>query len=118
MVTLSGQMVVVGGLMPDDRGRLTPEDHTKLREWWGQYWRGSVACPVCKTTEWVVGEHVVSVNRLASDAGVDGSPSYQMVLVGCKTCSHTMFFNAVQIGLTPHYDPATDLAMLPAPKVG
>jgi hypothetical protein len=96
--------------MPDQHGRLTAEDHQKIRDWWVGRWSVPVICPVCKTGNWGIGEHVVVLHRNGVDSYVPGTPSYQMILVYCKACSHTMFFNAVTMGILPPYNPAADPA--------
>jgi hypothetical protein len=88
--------------MPDETGALTPPDNEKIQNWWNQHWKGPVTCPVCKTTEWTVAPHVVNIQRHAIDATVANTVSYPHILVTCKSCAHSMFFNAVQIGISPH----------------
>jgi hypothetical protein len=89
--------------MPDSSGRLTPEDNQKIQAWWGQHWKSPVICPVCKTDSWALGAHVVNVPRHGTDAFM--AEAYPQLLVGCRTCGHTMFFNAVSIGVAPAYIP-------------
>jgi hypothetical protein len=88
-------------VMPDETGALTPPDNEKIQNWWNQHWKGPVICPVCKTTEWTVTPHVVNIQRHAIDATVANTVSYPHIIVTCKTCAHSMFFNAVQIGISP-----------------
>jgi hypothetical protein len=112
-------LVSRGGAMPDQSGRLTPEDHQKIQNWWIGRWKIPVVCPVCKTSEWMVGEYVVTLSRAASDAFVSGTPVYQMIQVGCIFCSHTMLFNAVSMGVMTAYDATRQSAQaLTAPKTG
>jgi hypothetical protein len=89
--------------MPDSSGRLTPEDNAKIQAWWSKHWKAPVICPVCKTTDWTVADYVVNVIRHSSEA-LSG-PTYPHIIVGCKTCAHAMFFNAVSIGLSPAWAP-------------
>jgi Zn ribbon nucleic-acid-binding protein len=110
-----------GRAMPDQRGRLTPGDHEKIRDWWltRERWKAPVVCPVCQTTEWRVLDYALVLNRYGEYADVSGTPSYPVVAVGCVTCAHTMLFNAVMIGITGAYDPKNDptvLAALPKPS--
>ena len=94
-----------GETMPDSSGRLTQEDVQKLQAWWNKTWKEPVICPVCKTSTWSTAAHVVQMYRLATDAGVTGSASYQFIAVSCTTCSHTMLFNSVSMGITPPFKP-------------
>ena len=67
--------------------------------WWGQHWKDPVICPVCKTTDWSLASHLVNVQRFATDANASNTPTYPHIIVTCKFCAHSMFFNAVQIGI-------------------
>jgi RNase P subunit RPR2 len=87
-------------IMPDSTGALTPSDNDKIQNWWNQHWKAPVTCPVCKTTEWTVAPHVVNIQRHAIDAAVANTVSYPHIVVTCKSCAHSMFFNAVQIGIS------------------
>ena len=100
--------------MPDDRGKLNPEDHAKINAWWQGRWRGPIACPICQTSEWKVQDYVVNYSRHARDAYTDGTPSFPMILVTCQTCTNTLSFSAVSMGVTPEYQEAADpLALAP-----
>lgn len=88
-----------GETMPDAAGRLSPEDNAKIQNWWALHWKAPVVCPVCKTSEWLLADHVVNLLRHAGDAQF--GLSYPHIIVGCKSCSHAMFFNAVAIGVAP-----------------
>ncbi len=89
--------------MPDETGRLTPEDNAKISAWWSRHWKEPVICPVCKTAEWALGAHVVTVPRHGQNWFAPYTETYPHIIVGCKTCAHAMFFNAVQIGISPAY---------------
>jgi hypothetical protein len=105
--------------MPDARGKLLAADYEKITAWWGLHWKDPVVCPVCRNTVWVTAPHIVSTYRSAGD-GLFGSPSYPHILVMCTTCSHTMFFNAVKIGLVESYQEHSEqeISPLPLPSVG
>jgi hypothetical protein len=94
-----------GSAMPDSTGRLTQADNDTIKRWWDTHWKAPVTCPVCKTSAWMQGSHVVNIQRNAVDAGTPGAESYPHIIVGCQNCGHAMFFNAVQIGVTPAYTP-------------
>ena len=113
----------MGGTMPDQRGRLTPEDFEKIRQWWltNERWKASVVCPACQTTSWTVLDFVLQLMRHGEDAIVTGTPAYPMIGVICNHCSHTMLFNAVTMGVVGEYDPKVDstaLPSLPPPRGG
>jgi len=85
--------------MPDEHGLLSKADNDSIQRWWGQHWKDPVICPVCKTTDWSLASHLVNVQRFATDANASNTPTYPHIIVTCKFCAHSMFFNAVQIGI-------------------
>jgi hypothetical protein len=88
-----------GITMPDEHGLLSKADNDSIQRWWGQHWKDPVICPVCKTTDWSLTSHLVNVQRFATDANASNAPTYPHIIVTCKFCAHSMFFNAVQIGI-------------------
>jgi hypothetical protein len=97
--------------MPDSSGRLSQADNDTIKRWWDQHWKEPVICPVCKTSDWSLGPHIVNVQRHAADAGVANTPTYPHILVSCKTCAHTMFFNAVTIGVAAAEAPPVEAVL-------
>lgn len=92
--------------MPDLSGQLTTDDIAKIHQWWIGRWKDPVVCPVCKSQEWGMASHVVTLHRNANDAFIPTTQNYPHLLVGCKTCAHTMLFNAVQMGISlPYIEP-------------
>jgi hypothetical protein len=91
--------------MPDATGRLTQADNETIKRWWDLHWKAPVTCPVCKTEEWTLGSHVLNFQRHAADATAPGSQTYPHIAVACKTCAHTMFFNAVNVGVAAAWAP-------------
>ncbi len=94
--------------MPNKFGLLTDEDRAAVTRWWDAKWKGPVVCPVCQTTEWGLAPHVVSLLPAGVSPAMAGAPAYHMIMVGCKNCSHGMFFSAVTIGVMAAYDPVLD----------
>jgi hypothetical protein len=93
--------------MPDEHGALSEADLAIIRKWWDQHWREPVVCPVCKTSEWRMANHVLKVHRHGFDAFKDGTTIYPYIVVMCATCAHTMFFNSAKIGLPPPSAPTS-----------
>jgi hypothetical protein len=96
--------------MPDIKGTLSSADNEIIQRWWTQHWKEPVVCPVCKTTEWTTAPHVVNFLRHAVDAAVNNTVSYPHIVVTCQSCAHSMFFNAVQIGVSPARQPESALS--------
>jgi hypothetical protein len=87
--------------MPDEHGRLDEADNDLIQRWWNQHSNDQVICPVCKTTSWKTAAHLVNIQSYAPDANSRNTPTYPHIIVTCKLCAHSMFFNAVQIGIAP-----------------
>jgi len=85
--------------MPDEHGRLAEAEYDLIERWWGQHSKDQVICPVCKTTDWKIAEHLVNIQTHAADANVGNTTPYPHIIVTCKFCAHSMFFNAAQIGI-------------------
>jgi hypothetical protein len=86
--------------MPDEHGQLTEADNDLIQRWWGQHCKDDpVICPVCKTTDWKSAGHLVNIPRHAPDANASNPPTYAHIIVMCKFCAHSMFFNAARIGI-------------------
>lgn len=94
--------------MPDEQGRLTEADNDLIERWWSQHSKDPVICPVCKTADWKIAGHLVNIQTHAADANAGKMPIYPHIIVTCKFCAHSMFFNAVQIGIAATYGPAAE----------
>ena len=97
--------------MPDENGLLSKEDNDSIQRWWDLRWQDPVICPVCKKTDWLLTSHLVNVQRFATDADASNAPICPHIIITCKFCAHSMFFNAVQIGVAapPARQRASDL---------
>ena len=85
--------------MPDENGLLSKADNDSIQRWWDLRWQDPVICPVCKKTDWSLTSHLVNVQRFATDADASNAPICPHIIITCKFCAHSMFFNAVQIGV-------------------
>jgi hypothetical protein len=84
--------------MPDKHGLLGKADNDSIQRWWDRHWKDPVICPVCKTTDWSLSSHLVNI-QFATDANASNTPTYPHIIITCKFCAHSIFFNAVQIGI-------------------
>jgi hypothetical protein len=89
--------------VPDSGGRLTAEEKQKAADWVNRHWTaGSDACPICGSTEWFIGDHLVQPITLGPNNGLLlGGIGYPQVMVISALCGYTMFINAVIMGLAP-----------------
>jgi hypothetical protein len=53
----------------------------------------------CKTTDWSLGSHLLNIQRFATNANASNTPTYPHIIITCKFCAHSIFFNAVQISI-------------------
>jgi hypothetical protein len=93
--------------MPDEKGKLTDEELTKIRTWLTSFGLPVPTCPFCGSNVWSIGPYLVQPLTLGAGnalqlGGYIGYP--QIALVSAK-CGHTLFINAVVAGLLP---PAPD----------
>ena len=87
--------------MPDEFGILTEEEKTKINQWLKDKWREPMICPISKDNNWMIGNGaVVPINMTKNGPKLGGNVFPQIMLI-CKTCGHTLFFNAVMIGIFP-----------------
>lgn len=96
-----------GGEMPDSAGKLSQDDFQKIKAWWDQHWKGDVVCPVCKTKHWTTSAHVVQTPRWSTPEAAGAPPVYPYIAISCNTCSHTLLFSAVRMGITPPFKGGT-----------
>lgn len=85
--------------MPEPDGKLTVEDYEQIKAWFATRWTKAVTCPVCQSTDWMYGSHIVKMVRHADDSYAPGTTVFPYVPVHCKNCSHLMLFGAVIMGL-------------------
>jgi len=82
--------------MADAQGKLTEEEKRKIIAWLEGHEK-SEACPVCATTKWVVGDHLLSGRTFTQGNLLIGGPSYPQFIVYCANCFYTRHFMAVPV---------------------
>ena len=91
--------------MPDDAGKLTDAEKQLVSDWIGKNASPDLKCPLCGDSGWIIGGHLVQPITLGGKMGLMlGGVGYPQVMLISQKCGHTLFFNAVVIGLvkTPH----------------
>jgi hypothetical protein len=85
----------------------TPMADTPDWEKWRQFletkWKGTVTCPVCKTSGWKTFTKLVY-----SPLYNDTAKNLPFVMVYCKNCAYSLFFPAVLSGVLPSDPPDQD----------
>jgi len=57
-------------------------------------------CPVCRHNEWAVYDTVFEIREFVG-GGINVGTVIPCIVVTCKHCSNTLFFNAIKLGLVP-----------------
>jgi len=88
------------GSMPDQTGKLTREEKTRISEVINTRWAGrSDTCPICGATQWFIADHLVSPVTLGAHHGLQLSgPLYPLVQL-VSPCGYIRFLNAVILGV-------------------
>src|SRR5579863_7299321 len=86
--------------MPEITGELSDAEMDRAIAWVAEHWKGrNQDCPISGPTDWILAPHYVQyVTGVLTRAG---NISYPMIMLACKDCGYTIFFNATTIGLLP-----------------
>lgn len=97
---------------PGEYSKLTSAQKDAVHQWLEKNWTQTKACPISGHSNWLVADHLVSppvvsppTNSLSAAAMVPPMGSlfteYPQVMVVCRGCGYTIYFNAVAIGIIP-----------------
>ena len=78
---------------------LSLEEQQKILDWLDKKWLGTKTCNICGHNQWNLSQHVVAPTTLEGKNISLGGTIYPLVLVTCKNCGNTHFFNVVMVGL-------------------
>ncbi len=88
--------------MPDKVGKLTQDEKNLVVQKLQTVWTGTQNCPICGNPNWLVGDHLVQPVTLGPGSGLMlGGIGYPQVMLISVGCGHTLFFNAVMMGILP-----------------
>jgi hypothetical protein len=87
--------------VPDQVGKLTDDEKTKAIAWLKEKWKEPSNCPISKDNNWTIGDHVITPFVIGNGGAISANVAYPHVLLICKTCGHTILFNAVMMGIFP-----------------
>ena len=81
-------------------------DAKKVNAWLGEHWKGNRACPICGNSHWGTNEDLVEVRNFHNAHRQIGEEESvcPLVLIYCETCSYTMLFSAIMLGLVEKVD--------------
>jgi hypothetical protein len=87
--------------MPDKDGKLTLDEKNLVVQKLLATWTAQ-NCPICGSPNWTVADHLVQPFTLGPNAGpMLGGVGYPQVMLISVGCGHTLFFNAVMMGILP-----------------
>jgi hypothetical protein len=93
--------------MPDTVGKLTEAEQKKVLEWLQFHEKEPRKCPLCGSSNWTLAAHLVQPLTMGPNVTVQlGGESYPLVMLISNPCGHTLFVNAVMIGLLPPSPPS------------
>jgi hypothetical protein len=72
-------------------------DMARAKAWFDKQWVEPVTCVVCRNTTWTIGAYFAVLQTATPPNPL--APVWPYVQVSCNTCGHTLFFNAVAMGL-------------------
>ncbi len=87
-----------GVAVPDQSGNLSESEKKKAQDWLRERMPAALTCSVCNTQNWILADHVVAPPIFGRGL-VLGGTAYPHVMLICRQCGHTVFFNAVMMGL-------------------
>jgi hypothetical protein len=84
--------------IPHIAGKL---DYVKASNEFARFWRPDFQCPICgKEKTYTFGPDLVTLTFNPNPFAPTYTLPYPCVVVICSWCGHTLFFNAIRLGLT------------------
>ena len=82
-------------------GSLSQDDKEKIVQWVNQKMEGTVGiiCSICHNKTWTIGDDLVVPPVFKGGDTHIGGRVYPQAMLICNKCAHTIFINAVRIGL-------------------
>lgn len=85
--------------MSDSEKTLSTYQKGLLDDWLDERWTGHSDCPICEKNAWTTSKYIVSPPIFMGKTFEFGGPQYPQIMVICTYCGHTLYFNAMIIGL-------------------
>lgn len=80
-------------------------DNAVANAWFNDHWKQPRQCPVCSQSTWGVAPTFAHIPLTQVGKGLVGTyqpvQTFPCVVVTCRTCGNTLFFNAIVMGLLP-----------------
>ena len=84
--------------MPDQDGKLSPEESETALGFISSHWRGNRACPFCGATSWTLANRVFKAEPFVTTPGMimlTGGVSFPFLALVCANCGYVYQFSAV-----------------------
>lgn len=87
--------------MDDVKEKFFDEEKQRIAlKWFKEKWpEDRHNCEICNTNSWSLAEDVVVAMPLNDKKIVLGGRSYPQIMLVCKNCGNTKYFNAVTMGI-------------------
>lgn len=86
--------------MPGEQGDLSDLEKTRISDWLQEKWTKQKDCPICGSTNWIIGNHLVQQQLLAAGGAVVPGIYVPYVAVFCGHCAYAVHFNAAIMNVT------------------
>lgn len=78
---------------------LTPEQKEAIDTWLKAKWTMDARCPISGDVNWQIADHLVQPMAFFAGGLAVGGPGYPQVMLICRSCGLTRYFNAVLLGV-------------------
>ena len=79
--------------------KISQADIDAILKWLNHNWQGQKLCPICQKNNWNISDTVYEIREFQGGGLVVGGPVYPTIGVICNVCGHTLFFNALKLGI-------------------
>lgn len=85
---------------------LSEKDKQKVIQWVKEKYdqTAGIVCSVCQKKKWTIGDDLVMPSVFKDNAVQIGGVGYPQAMLLCNNCGHTIFINAVRVGLIPEVE--------------
>lgn len=80
--------------------KLSEEQKRQMLKRLDEAWGAERICSVCRHDEWAVFDTVFEIREFVGGS-INVGTVIPCIVVTCKHCSNTLFFNAIKLGLVP-----------------
>lgn len=79
---------------------LNDSEKNKINKWLDKYWKKeNRVCPVCSNNTWDLRDKIFEIPELPENNKLFGGVMYPVIVLKCTTCTYTLLFNAIDMGI-------------------